>query len=109
MENKATILGIHEVAGHDGVWLIEMVLRCATETFDFSEITQAGPNLSRDNWQVAYDEQLIEKSDFHERYAFFFHCVDFSMPLRTPLGNLELPLPTPMPEHLRRITYEMPC
>jgi hypothetical protein len=69
-------------------------------------VTQENENGPQSNWQVAYDEQPLD--DKRSRWAFFFHYLDLSKPLLTPMGPLELPTPTPLPEHLQQIAYDDP-
>ena len=42
------------------------------------------------------------------RVAFFFHYLDLSRPLETPLGDVALPDPSPAPERLSFMEYEAP-
>jgi hypothetical protein len=62
----------------------------------------------KSNWQVPYDERMLEESDGRIRYAFFFHYLDLKKPLVTPAGSLPLPMPTHQPAHLKGINYESP-
>ncbi len=86
-----------------------MVLRDGVkEELDFGMITQEDEKESQDNWQVPYDEQLVNRSTEKMNYIFFFHYLDFSKPLLTPAGSLELIEITPIPDHLADIKYDPP-
>jgi hypothetical protein len=50
--------------------------------------------------------QITGKGDW--RVAFFFHYLDFSKPLLSPAGPLELPEPSPRPSRLQFFEYEPP-
>lgn len=102
---RFTIRGVHPVEATEPCHLIEAELKDA-EDFDWGEVTQEDASQPRDNWQVAYDEQPL---DDDERYwAFFFHHLDLAKPLLTPAGPIQLPAPTPSPEHLDHIEYMEP-
>jgi hypothetical protein len=108
MAAKLTILGVHPVAADEPCHIVEILLEGTNDEFDFGDVTQEIADQPRANWQVAYDEQLLEKSDRKSRYAFFFHYLDLGKPLRTPLGLVALPPVTRMPTHLKSIKYEAP-
>jgi len=74
--------------------------------FDWGMITQNVPNVHPSNRQVPWDEQQVGADP--KEWAFVFHCLDLSLPLSTPMGDLELPNPSPMPNQLMRIRYEVP-
>lgn len=83
---------------------------------DFGLFTQPMPNRPRSDWQVAYDERLLD--DMGERavtdvfvhrpaawpkrarVAFFFHFLDVERPLITPFGEATLPRPNEAPARL---------
>jgi len=108
-EEKFRIVGVYEVPNKSGVNLIEILVRRNGINLDFEEVTQEDSNKSRSNWQVPYDEQLIEESLEHSRYVFFFHYLDFKKPLLTKHGSVVLPAVTSIPERLAHIVYEPPC
>lgn len=74
--------------------------------------------LSKEEWQVAYDEYYLnetgditivdffkkpEKNSSPTRLTFFFYFVDFTTPLSTPYGKVDLPSPSLMPKRLKDI------
>ena len=95
------------VRDHFGkLYLLEVEGTTLGPLFPWGEITQEIPGEPRDSWQVVYDEQPLDPGQ--TRWAFFFHFLDLGRPLLTPTGPLPLPSATPMPAHLRGITYEAP-
>ena len=108
MGAKLTVLGVHPIAAGEPCHLIEILLAGSDEDLDFGKVTQEVDGQPRSNWQVPYDEQMLEESEGEVRYAFFFHYLDFAKPLLTPLGSVQLPKPTKLPTHLKGIKYEAP-
>jgi hypothetical protein len=108
MALKLSILGVHPVKAEEPCHLIEIAVEGPTETLDFGQITQEQEGQPSMNWQVPYDEQIIEESDGIVRYAFFFHYLNLAKPLQTPCGPIMLPKPTKIPKHLNGIEYEAP-
>jgi hypothetical protein len=108
MVGSVRILGVHLVKADEPVHLIEILIEGGVSDFDFGDVTQKMANQPKSNWQVAYDEQLLETTSEFVCYAFFFHFLDFGQPLLTPAGALSLPSPTNVPEHLKSIHYEAP-
>ncbi len=107
--NSARVVGVHDLYTTNKVWLIEIEVVGEIESFDFDELTQEIEGVPRELWQVAYDEQLIEREEDKARYAFFFHYLNLSTPLMTSFGELHIPDPTTMPKHLSSIEYIAPC
>jgi hypothetical protein len=103
---KVKVLGVYPVVAQEPVHLIELELVDAGP-FDFAHVTQRVLNQSEKNWQVAYDERELAFKD-NRRFAFFFHYLDFDLPLETPFGPVNLPQPSSLPEHLKGITYDAP-
>lgn len=96
-----------EVRGHfDGLFLVEIAVEPSGAEPEWTAITQPIEGQPSDNWQVPYDEHPI--GDEGTRWAFFLHYLDLKRPLRTPVGDHDLPEPTPMPAHLKQIEYESP-
>jgi hypothetical protein len=103
------------------LYLIEVMVNCPAGSFDFSDVGQveSGP---ADLRQAVYDEQYLTPNgqalygDGSEappeasfRAAFFLHFLDPTLPLKTPLGSVDLPKPTPMPERLAKLVpYDPP-
>ena len=119
------VVGVYPVEAPEPCHLIELIVR--SDGFDVGQITQEEPGVPPDSWQVAWDAKILDESgkaivgdtwDMPERdiipggqtrLAFFFHYLDPSGPLLTPLGPLPLPEPSPLPERLRILEYEPPC
>jgi hypothetical protein len=100
------IIGVHPIEAAEPCHLIEVELSDGSAGFDWGEVTQGAPGRDRSNWQVAYDEQELD--DNANRWAFFFHYLEFNEPLLTPGGPVALPVETPLPEHLRHVEYDAP-
>jgi hypothetical protein len=105
MESKVVIIGIHPIDAAEPCHLIEIAVIDPDGRFDWIDVTQEVSGLPRDSWQAAYDEQLLDKIDGQSRYAFFFHYLDVSKPLRTSFGEIALPESTPVPPHLEEVKY----
>jgi len=88
--------------------LIELLVEGDIDGFDLDEVTQEVVGLPKSDWQVPYDERVLQQSDAAIRYAFFFHYLDYRRQLLTPAGALPLPGPTSPPEYLKDIVYESP-
>jgi len=100
------ILGVHSISAPQPCYLIEVALENPAEELDWGLVTQEDAKQLQSNWQVAYDERPLD--DEHSRWAFFFHYLDFSKLLLTPIGPVELPTPTTLPERLQHIEYVEP-
>lgn len=100
------IMGVHPVVAPQPCHLIELEIGEQSAPFDWGAVTQDDPAQPRANWQVAYDEAPL--NDEGTRWAFFMHYLDFSRPLLTPAGSLELPAPTPLPDRLKHVKYDEP-
>jgi hypothetical protein len=90
----------------DGLYLIEVQVEPADAEVPWAEITQPVPGQPPPNWQVPYDERVIDASQ--GRWAFFLHFVNLGEPLRTPVGPRSLPEPRPRPSYLSEVEYEAP-
>lgn len=97
------IVGVHKIPADEPCYLIEVKLLSDLDALDWGAITQELDDQPPDNWQVPYDEQPV--SEDGKRWVFFFHYLEFDMPLVTPDGPLTLPPPTEIPKHLQRIEY----
>jgi hypothetical protein len=91
---------------------------------DFGQITQPQPNRDRSNWQVPYDEKLLDDNGEsvladlfltridnwpnRARVSFLFHQLDVKRPIGTPYGTAAIPPPTPRPARLKMLVYEAP-
>ena len=96
--------GVHEHFA--GLYLISIAVKPADAEVDWTRITQSIDGQPESNWQVAYDEQLVDHVAGH--WAFFMHFLDLGTPLQTQIGDLRLPLPSKLPESLASIQYEVP-
>ena len=120
---RADPVGIYLVNSTEPCFLVELWLRDVVEPIDFGEFTQEIPGQPRDNWQVPWDERILnddgtagESAPFpgplqargNVRVAFFFHYLDATRPLLSPCGPIALPPSTRLPERLRFIDYEPP-
>lgn len=126
MEADAVIevLGVHPVPGLDDCYLIEAIVRGLSEAPDLGSTTQRSDGPASD-WQVAYDEKLLDADGraitaelftghrpdswpSEARVAFYFHGLKVSEPLLTPWGDVQVPTPTPTPDRLTFLAYEAP-
>lgn len=127
MNTTIDVVGVYAVAGEPNVHLVELIVRYCEGIFDLGAFTQEEAGLPESDWQVAYDEQVLDlngtkilsgdlsrkgETDIWTgdvRLVFFFHFLNLSRPLKTPFGDVSLPQPTAMPERLSTIRYEPPC
>ena len=100
------VVGVHVVAAWEPVHLIEIVLEGIEQRLDWSSVTQPLDGRDTSYWQVPYDERRVPGTSGH--WCFFFHYLDVSSPLRSNLGEMQLPLESPLPNHLRFVRYEEP-
>lgn len=100
------IVGVHPIVGSQPCCLTEVEIGDGSGAFDRGAVTQEDTTIPRGNWQVAYDETRL--NDEATRWAFFFHYLDLSKPLRISVGSLAIPAPSPLPEHLRHLRYVEP-
>ncbi len=88
------------------LYVLEVSGDALSEDFSWSEVTQENAEIARDNWQTPYDERPVGLDG--KRWAFFFHFLRLDKPLLTPFGPMQLPALTPLPDHLKDISYEAP-
>jgi hypothetical protein len=121
---RIEVVGVHPVAEVPGCFLVECVVVGASVQPDFGQVTQALPDRERSEWQVAYDEKLLDADGAgviadlfstrvqtwpdEARVSFFVHGLDTALPLSTPFGDVPLPIPTPRPSRLDGLAYEAP-
>src|SRR6516225_774234 len=86
MATTLKIIGVHPVEAEEPVHLIELLVEGDVGEFDIGEVTQEIKGKPKSEWQVAYDERLIEEWEEKTRYAFFFHYLDLKKPLLTSSG-----------------------
>jgi len=108
MNQPVRIVGVHPVVAEKPVHLIEIEVAQFAMPFDFGEMTQELLDRSRSNWQVAYDERVVESKPAGSHYGFFFHYLDPKRPLLTAIGPLLLAPESPVPAHLSEIKDESP-
>ena len=126
MSTKASVVGLYPIDAKEPVYLVELEIRGFDGKFDFVEITQEMSGQPRSNWQVPYDEMILDETgssitvdrsllrnkpadwtgDF--RIAFFFHYLDLNRPLKSPFGDLSLPPVTKRPGRLEFMNYVSP-
>jgi hypothetical protein len=103
------VVGVYRVAeAVEPCHLVEVLLDPPHAHWDWGNVTQEVPGQPRDNWQVPYDEQLVDEVSGRGRYVFFFHYLDLRRPLLTPAGPVLLPNPQPLPPRLQHIEYFAP-
>ncbi|GFO80608.1 MAG: hypothetical protein A49_02350 [Methyloceanibacter sp.] len=90
----------------EGLYLLEVEVEPADADVDWGEFTQPIDDTPRENWQAPWDERAV--GDDGTRWAFFLHYLDPNRPLLTPIGECPLPRPTPTPQHLADIVYDVP-
>ena len=108
MVKRVKVLGVHPITAKAPVHLIEIRVDGPIDTFDFGAVSQEDVTQPRLNWQVAYEECLLEKSAEHARFTFFFHFLAEDRPLLTSFGPASLPVATPVPDYLASIEYDEP-
>ena len=126
MNTTIDVLGVYHVEADMPVHLIEILAKNSSGIFDLAEITQEIPDQERRNWQVPWDEKILDHTgekiiadcfSLKERpelwigdirITFFFHYLDFSRPLITPFGPIVLSNESPRPNRLSEIEYELP-
>ena len=118
MTTSVEIVGVHPIDADEPCHLIELIVRGATGKFDIGAITQEIPGEPQDNWQVPWDEIVLDADGAstaanprwtgNVRIAFFFHYLDRSRPLITPFGDVSIPGETPQPSRLAILAYEPP-
>ena len=110
------IIGVYAV--NDEVHLIELKVDRKPSEVNVEGFTQEVQGVSEEEWQVAYDEYYLnddgeitigdffnkpEKNSSPTRLTFFLYFVDFTTPLSTPYGKVDLPSPSLMPKRLKDI------
>ncbi len=97
--------------------LVEAMVRNRDERFDTGHFSQRIEGVKRDNWQVAWAEAFLtsdgtslavarwkgspDTGDL--RVAFFIHSWDSGQPLKSSYGDIQCPMPAPMPERLAKL------
>ena len=120
---RIQIVGVHPVEeAAEPCYLVELEID-GRAAFDVGSITQPATGQPASNWQVPYDEHLIDMNQpigkpielgAHvqlsgpTRIAFFFHYLALDQPLMTSAGPTQLPAPSPRPARLNFMCYERP-
>jgi hypothetical protein len=118
------VIGVHRVPDVPSCFLVEAIIHRGTEAPDFALFTQPIADRPRSEWQVAYDEHLLDDDGERvltdlsirppdawprqARIAFYFHFLDVRRPLVTPFGEVALVPTTEMPARLSFLNYEAP-
>ncbi len=121
---NVNIIGVYPVEETaEPCYLIEVVVDDFQGDVDLAEFTQEIPGQPRENWQVPWDEYVLDEKGVSgelapfpgplrvfgsQRIAFFFHYLDFSRPLITPIGQVHFPMATQRPDRLSFMGYESP-
>src|SRR5262245_1786495 len=116
------VIGVYSVQAHEPCHLVELWIRGLIGALTVGEFTQEVEGQPRDNWQVPYDERVLNQSGTVQiedpfpqeiendggdvRLAFFFRYLDFARPLETPIGPVPLPAATTKPSRLHFLKYE---
>lgn len=121
---RLELIGVYDVGEPPWV-LVELMLGGVEVLLDVSTFQLADPLLPEDNWQVAYDESVLDPSGTHllEQWSgalpqpdlltgdfrlCFFLYVDCSRTLSTPTGPVVLPAASPKPDRLAFLEFEEP-
>jgi hypothetical protein len=117
------LIGIYIVDDNANVHLIEIQFDNSPDNVDVGQITQELEGQPRENWQSPWDEKYLDdkgeeiigdyfdipKDELKTRLLFFFHNLNFSKPLLTQDGQLNLTKPTSLPKRLQeKVKYERP-
>jgi len=123
---KAEVVGVHEVEADEPCHLVELRLDGLTGPLDLAAFTQSAAGLDSSSWQVPWQEALLDSAgetllagpwlsdadaeswNGNVRLAFFFHYLDLTRDLQTPLGPLRLPAPSISPARLGQLRYARP-
>lgn len=60
VENIIEILGVYNIENNNEVYLIEVCIDDIASKIIIDQITQETSGLSKENWQVAYDEHYLD-------------------------------------------------
>lgn len=87
-----------------GLYLIEIEVQPPDSRIEWIDITQPIAGKPPSEWQVPWDERSVREG----RWAFFLHFVQVDQPLQTFIGPVQLPAPTPIPQRLAKVKYDLP-
>jgi hypothetical protein len=118
MATRVEPVGVHPVEADEPCHLVELLIYDVDGPFDIGSFTQETPGEPEHNWQVPWDEVVLDGAGEAVisdpswsgviRIAFFFHCLNQHRPLTTPFGDVVLPLQAPRPQRLASLQYEAP-
>ncbi len=126
MNTTIEVIGIYPTEADESVHLVEILVRNSEGRFDLSEFTQEVNGQPKQNWQVPWDERILDsigekviadsfsvkkKPELWNgivRLTFFFHYLDFFKPLITPFGLVPLINQKSKPDRLSEIEYKSP-
>jgi len=114
------LVGVYNVSELSNIHLVELiVVNIAPKSINIHSFTQEDKMLSKDNWQVAYDEHYLNlqgdrvigrfgeqnnlQLENNTRIAFFMYYIDFNKPLLSQYGEIILTNPINIPERLLKI------
>ena len=120
------VVGVYPVDAPEPVHLVELLLKDLHGAVDMAEFVQRSETQPPENWQTAYDERILSTDGADVvwrpwtdpvpedawtgdvRLTFFMHYLDDDTPLTTPIGEVALPPPSPLPARLVPVDYEAP-
>jgi len=123
------VIGLYSVPDNEDVALVEVAVDRPPSAVDVGKFTQEERGVDQANWQVPYDERYLNAdgtSEIGERWAsgwdplpgvvepgttrlvFFFHFLASSRPLKSPDGDVSLPVVSSLPARLSFVEYEPP-
>ena len=126
MPPKVDVIGVYPIEATEPVHLIELLIKDSAEKISISKFTQELPDQPQYNWQVPYEETILNDDgtaiksnpffgeDSEEdwvgnvRLVFFFHYFDQNKPLLSPFGEISLPSESAKPDRLDFLVYEQP-
>ena len=119
--DQLQVIGVHPVEeAPDPCYLVELRVGPELPPLDLTAVTQPDSGLPGSGWQAPVDPHLLDADGNSgqpleedaarpvptpARLAFFFHFLQLDRPLLTPLGPLQLPVPTPRPARLAFLRY----
>jgi hypothetical protein len=120
---RIQLLGIYPVEAPERCHLIELLVLDHIGPVDLIQFTQETPSQPRSNWQVPYEERVLDSTGTKDllgpypeiiadgsplRLIFFFHFLDLEKSLITPAGEIALPEPIEQPDRLSFLKYVNP-
>jgi hypothetical protein len=113
--------GVYELPDLPDHHLIEVTAEAPPSRVDPGKFTQEDPERPQSEWSRGYWEWYLDLETgqplgqspldaygpSRTRLALFLHAVDFSRPLLTPFGPVQLPPATTLPERLRGLESEL--